>query len=494
MNLATTRGTRRQAPTTTEFDPTTVPVFPVLTVEVLDNELLVNGRIEPIPAGTATTDAAVAAAAAAIARRGLDHCRVSAVVDGTAYPLVVGADGSRHDLSTPARTRGRAATSRTGRTPRAWVLPVAVMVLALVTAGVVVATVHQFRSSTQPTAAVAEPAPSPTELPVLPPDGWSTRATWSVPLASLTRTAVVTHDGIVLAVTADDRLTAHDAATGVALSRGKLDGAFKAGPVLTRVDDQQVVAAVTSRHLYWWPDARNLADVRQVALTSRAQVSFAGSSPLVTLPGQHAATVVAGQLSDRTIPAGAQAIRADGPTVTALDAVGRLWRLSKSEPYVPAPTSALKAPQRGQVPTLLGSTGSYLMVGWRPVAGGTSGSLAIVNLAGQTVATHTTAALRAGDDWVAGSRAAVAAGHAFTASSPRIVPISDTTWRSVRIVNDTIYGTTGGRDSATLDPDSGKVVRQQNPTAAAPLAADTDHAYVAADTPDGPVLYALQHN
>ncbi len=92
MNLATTRATRRPAQTTTEFDPTTVPVFPVLTVEVLDHELLVDGRIEPIPAGTAATDAAVAAAAAAIARRGLDHCRVSTVVHPRADERPLSAD------------------------------------------------------------------------------------------------------------------------------------------------------------------------------------------------------------------------------------------------------------------------------------------------------------------------------------------------------------------------------------------------------------------
>lgn len=496
MAITTKRRTSEPASTTTDLDPTTVPVFPVVTVEVLDgHELLVDGRIQPIPANTTATDAAVDAAAHAIERRGLDHCRVSAVVDGTAYPLVVGADGSRYDLSVPSRSRGRrSGRGRPGHTTRAWVLPVAVMVLALVTAGVVVATVHQFRSGTQPTTAAAEPAPSPTELPVLPPDGWSTRATWSVPLGSLTRTAVVAHDGIVLAVTADDRLTAHDAATGVALSRAKLDGAIKTGPVLTTVDDQPVVAVVTSRHLYWWPDARTLADPRKVALTPRAEVSFGGASPLVTLPGQHAAAVVAGTLSDRTIPAGAQAIRADGPIVTAIDSVGHLWRLDTPQPYVPDPRSTLTAPRRGLVPTLLGSTGSYLMISWRPAAGGTTGILSIANLAGQTVTTRTAATLRAGDDWVAAPTAAVAAGHVFTASSPRITPIADTTWRSLRIVNETIYGTTGGRTSATLDVSTGKVVPQKNPTAAAPLAADTSHAYVAADTPDGPVLYALQHN
>ena len=472
------------------FDPTTVPVFPVLTVEVADGELLVDGRVETIPSGVSATDAAVEAAAEAVRRRGLDYCRVSAIVGGVAYPLVVGADGSRHDLSTPTRAR----RSPNGTTPRAWVLPVAVMVFALVAAGVVVATVHQFRGQGRPAPVAAAPSPSPTELPVLPPDGWSTHASWAVPLASLDRAAVLVYDGAVLAVTDDDALTSHDALTGVILSTGNIQGALKAGPVVTTIDGAVVIAVATSRHLYWWPAVRNLADAQRVELEPSAQVSFAGTGPLITLPGQHAATIVAGVLSDRTVPAGAVAIRADGPAVTAVDTAGHLWRLPDTQPHVPAPVATLRPPKRGQLPTLLGSAGAYLMLSWRSESGAATGTLTMVNLSGKTVARRDVPALKGGDAWTAGTTAAVAAGHTFLLQTPRVVPIADPTWRSIRVVGGTIYGTTHGGDSAILTAGTGKVQVQRSVEATAPLAMSADRAFVAANTPDGPVLYALQRN
>lgn len=488
------RRNRKHAAEPTGFDPTTVPVFPVLTVEIIeDRELLVDGRVETVPLDTSSTDAAVAAAAGAVRRRGLDHCRVSAIVNGTTYPLVVGADGTRYDVSAPLRQRSKSGRARTTAGGRAWVVPVAVMIFAVVAAGVVVATVNQFRSNAQPTSATAAPAPSPTELPVLPPDGWSTHATWAVPVASINRSAVLAHEGSVFAVTGNGTLTAHDASTGAATSQARFDGALKAGPLLTTIDKQTVVAVATSRYLYWWPDPRNLADVRRVSLIPRAEVSFAGASPLVTLPGQHAAAIVGGALSDRTIPAGAQAVRADNGSVLALDATGHLWRLDQAQPHVPEPQATLQPPRKGQVPTLLGSTALHLAVSWRD-ASGSAGSLSIVNLQGETVASRGVPTVKNGSDWTSGPATAVAAGHVFTFQSPQIVPVTDPSWRNLRIVNETIYGTAGGRNSAVLDAKSGKVRLQANAAAVIPLAADSDHAYVGADTPDGPVLYALERN
>lgn len=471
-----------------DFDPAQVPVFPVITVEVVEQrQLLVDGRTEQVPDDQSVTDAAVAAAAAAIRRRGFEHCRVAAVLDGITYPMVVGADGSRYDTAIATTRRQR--NQGRGADGRGWVVPVAVMVLASITAMVAVVTFNQFQGRPQATPApVAQPGP--TELPVLPPDGWSTHAAWAVPSASSPKTRVLPLEGRVLAVAASGELTAFDAATGIAVWHTELPGGNAvAGPVRTLVDGVESVAVVTTRHLLWWP-ADELAPgvVSRVELPERAEVTFSGASPLVTLPDQHAAVIDAGQLSDRVIPAGATGIRADGRTVTALDGRGRLWRISGPAPRVPDPTVTLRAPRRGQEPTLLGVAGDYLVIGWRSRSG-VDADLAVTTSVGQAVASRRVPGL--GDrTWHADHHTATVAGHLIEFRSLRITAITDSAWRTATVVNGVPYGTSRGV-SATLNSD-GEPEAAVEPDAVPPAGVDAHHAYVLAEAGDRRVLYALE--
>ncbi len=109
-----------------------------------------------------------------------------------------------------------------------------------------------------------------------------------------------------------------------------------------------MVTAATSDGLDWWGmDGAHTSG--SVSIPAVATVSFAGSSPLVTEPGQRAATITDGHLAERAVPAGAVALGATGDTVVAANSVGQVWRLGTATAETPpspvtVPTPAGAAP------------------------------------------------------------------------------------------------------------------------------------------------------
>jgi len=153
---------------------------------------------------------------------------------------------------------------------------------------------------------------------------------------------LVAGDGTIITVTGDAGspvLAVLDPATGApvwttALPRDASTATSTSGVHLSGIDGHQVVAARTSDGLDWWGmDGAHTSG--SVSIPAGATVSFAGASPLVSVPGQRAATVPDGRLVDRAVPAGAVALGATGDTVVAANSVGQVWRLGAATAETP---------------------------------------------------------------------------------------------------------------------------------------------------------------
>jgi len=126
---------------------------------------------------------------------------------------------------------------------------------------------------------------------------------------------------------------------------------------LSEIDAHPVVAAATSDGLDWWGmDGAHTSG--SVSIPAGATVSFAGTSPLVTEPGQRAATISGGHLVDRAVPAGAVALGATGDTVVAANSVGQVWRLGVATAETPpAPVTVPTPAGAGPLTSIAGYAG-----------------------------------------------------------------------------------------------------------------------------------------
>jgi len=87
-------------------------------------------------------------------------------------------------------------------------------------------------------------------------------------------------------------------------------------------------------------------------------VSYAGQSPLVSEPGQRAATITTGHLVQRAVPAGSVALGATGTTIVAANSVGQVWRLGVATAEAPPPPVTVPAPAgAGALASITGYTG-----------------------------------------------------------------------------------------------------------------------------------------
>ncbi|PTT16764.1 hypothetical protein DBR36_12230, partial [Microbacterium sp. HMWF026] len=135
-----------------QFDPTTVPAFPVLTLAMEGEQLVtLNGLPVDVPEGSTPTEAGVAAAAQQAAQLGLHAVRVRAVVDDTEHRMVVTADGTAHELAMPAPETEQ----KRSRLPLLLALGLAVVIVV----GGTVATLAVVLQSAPAPVATADPGP-----------------------------------------------------------------------------------------------------------------------------------------------------------------------------------------------------------------------------------------------------------------------------------------------------------------------------------------------
>lgn len=483
------------------FDPTKVPPFPVITVEVitgeLEHELLIDGRTQPVPEGESPTDAAVAAAARLIHDRGLRYSRVAGIIDGERYLFVVGADGSRHDLTAP----GTAAAPRSGFQKRlneskrlravVYMGGFGLMVVAVIIAVAVIFTTVTAPDAPEPEAA---PIPPPAELPVLPPEGYSSHAVWAQPVHDETAPVVDLDNGHAAIITADRTLAVIEPNTGQVQWEATLTHSWKAGPWRTVIDGQSVIAVQTTSSLDWWPangEATATPD-GSLPLDNSSELVLTGETPMVVLPDQQALIVTGNGGLRRTIPAGADPIRADGQTITATNPAGQVWRLDTDAVHTPDPVYTLHTPKKIKDPTwtVVGTGGPYLLatVASSDATAATDKAV-LYNLEDGTIADTAKAHARTGD-WYASPTLAASGNLLIDLTAGDIHTLNDDTqWNVQAVIGDVAYGTSGTAP-ATLSSDG--QLHAHPASSATPLHTSTDRAYVAyTDSQRQTWLYSL---
>jgi len=319
-----------------------VPTFPCPVVVLGAEHAEIDGK--PVPTGDSEQDPRAAATAVLVAQarrlrgqQGAIRATVRAADSEVVWQAIVTGDGELFD-ATPAPGAARSGWSR-------WRL---LAVGLAVTALLAVATVVVVASNRTPPPAVAAAAPppptgTPTPYPSLPPPGYGGQADWSAPIAAGS-VPVLTADGRIVTVTGtagSPVLAVLDPATGVPVWSAELPRAAAStssggGLHLSRIDGHPVVAVTASSTVDWWTlDGEHTAG--SVAIPSGASVSFAGDSPLVSEPGQRAATITTGHLVERAVPAGSVALGATGATIVAANSVGQVWRLGVGTADAPPP-------------------------------------------------------------------------------------------------------------------------------------------------------------
>jgi hypothetical protein len=352
--------------TDADFDPTTVPVYPVVPIELRQvgteptQRVYVNGRQIDVPADTSPKDAALAAAAAEAATQMGDAIRVHATTPtGETWRMIVHADGRAWDLpSTPAARR------------RPWLWPAiasaTVAVLAVGADAAVLANRDHGSTGAGVSAPQATPTPSgtPTELPVLPPEGWSSHARWSSPtLADPDAPVLVLPDRAVVAT--ESELVAMNTITGAIAWRSSLPaGGLSAGPAVAHLGDGPSIVAQSDDDLLWWP-TRGSTEPHRIPLPTGAELSTDGAAVLARVTDTKAAIIDGqGAVQDRVVPAGAQALagNVDG-TITAASDSGLWWHVDNAR--LAKDGTPLATPAKGANPLkVAGYAGHHLVMLW----------------------------------------------------------------------------------------------------------------------------------
>jgi len=340
-----------------------VPTFPCPVVVLGAEHAEIDGK--PVPTGDSEQDPRAAATAVLVAQarrlrgqQGAIRATVRAADSDVVWQAIVTGDGELFD-ATPAPGAARSGWGR-------WrLLAVGLAVTALLAVATVVV-VASNRTPPPAVAAAAPPPPSgtPTPYPSLPPPGYGGQADWSAPIAAGS-VPVLTADGRIVTVTGtagSPVLAVLDPATGAPVWSAELPRAAAStssggGLHLSRIDGHPVVAVTASSTVHWWAlDGEHTAG--SVSLPSGASVSFAGDSPLVSEPGQRAATITGGSLVERAVPAGSVALGATGATIVAANSVGQVWRLGAGTAEAPPPPVTVPTPAgAGAVASITGYTG-----------------------------------------------------------------------------------------------------------------------------------------
>lgn len=482
-----------------DFDPTAVPRYPVVVLEVAAANITsssddtytvrLNGQPITIPGedgADADLDevfaAAVTAAARFIAQRGWSAARVNAVgPDGQRWPIIIGARGERYDLTTAPATPRRPS----------WFFPT---VGALVAAAVAVAAVGIAvqPSATPPSTAppsIAAPTAQPAELPVLPPAGYTTHARWSHgPLAeaqslALGPTGVLTRS--------QDQLTLLDPDTGQPTWSTKIEGST-AGPWALPVDGVPAAVTVANNTLIWRPwDA--LDQPRTVTLQENTTTTVFPGGLLLTLPDQHAQLLTATGTTARIIPAGATAVGIDQGTLWASN--GRqLWRLTDDGPQTPAPLR-LSPPVAGAQPaagTPVWKAGRLLTLWKTADADNQAGRTyaALHDGTGKLIKAFAVTDTTLSQDSTGSPRYTLLSNrYVIDHSAARLITLPES-WQTTAVLDDQIFGTIGER-GARYTLTTSALVTSDTTADATPVGLTGSDALVVASLSTGPTLYRL---
>jgi hypothetical protein len=477
-----------------EFDPTTVPPFPVVTLDLRDDSsITVNGAPVDIGMDEPPTDAGIAAVAKIARDHGLEAIRVRATSPDGTHLMVVKADGTPYDITPPDT-----AAADSGKRRRVVVGGAAVLAMVLVAGGVgaVVLTTGSEPAVVAPTA--AQPPGYLANLPVLAPPGYGQKAAWSVPVQSRS-TPVLLEDGRVVVVDNDGNLAILDGATGSVTWRGNGGPTGQAGIHATTVENRPVLATAGSTALTLWPlDTDDTARVpgTSVDIGASGEVSYLGSAPLVTLSDQTIALLTEDGVKRVDVPVTSTAILATQDTAIAANAKSWWTIPTAGEPVkndLPGPRGV------DYDPTLItAADDTHLITVW-PTDDNATDLVNLIDLETNTIV----AAAKVPSGTVRDDTAPI---HSTTGTTltlggifidygeaPQIVAVDEVV--PAVIDGDTIYGTQDREPVvARLEGDSFEVTpftTLSTDDTTVPAAVVADYAYVVAEKVDSTLLYAL---
>lgn len=264
----TKQGTQQEP---TEFDPSVVPPYPVITLtgaDDPDNVTVDQQRFE----GEDAYDRALQACVARAAELG-GAVRVRGVAkDGTEWPLVVTADGELHELTPPSTGGEGEKLSR-----RRLLVGGGLLAGMIAVGGGSVGGFLVWRNAQQP-----PPAPPPPKfpgqganLPVVPPRGVNSRAQWAVVIdGSEERAVQLLPNGQLVLPSSDGRLVLVDAATGQLQWAGGMPSRVGSFDVL-ELDNATMLANYTQTGIDVW----DLADPN-VPAAHHVDLKYQTSTPL----------------------------------------------------------------------------------------------------------------------------------------------------------------------------------------------------------------------
>ncbi|MFB7800423.1 hypothetical protein [Isoptericola sp. NPDC056134] len=303
------------------FDPAKVPPFPVLGLELTtEGAVLLEGAPVDVDGDGPAVVAGVGAVVAWLVLHGVSAVRVRCTAPGEDGPhvelMVVDAQGGTHEL-------GDATAARRGPSRR--VLLGASVVLAAVAVGVpagLVLAAHGGDAGVDaPVEQVVSPVGAGANLPVPPPPGFSTVATWSVPVADGLQSFVLDADTIVVPA-ADGTWTARRAEDGAVEWIAK--GAYEqAAP--SRVQGRPVLAATSGGDLQAWAldlPGQSEIDPVDVPLPAQSSVKVDPMGVLVDLGDQTVMVDGPDGFVRRDVPVGATPVAATSRGVIAVSASG----------------------------------------------------------------------------------------------------------------------------------------------------------------------------
>lgn len=376
-------------PPVQEIDPGSVPGWPHPVVTARSDGIDIDGHTLPLPDGVdpqSTYARQLALKAVADSYAELNRpIRVRARdADGTGWDLVLAPDGAVAPIgeapveypggkATRRRSRpgkGRPAPGRNGqgaKTPdkRRGLVAVAVFAVAVIALGVTFFALTRQGSDTdaRPKHTSAS-TPPPANLPVSPPPGYGTRASWAVPYQESSRVAVTPAHKVAM-LNPDGDLEVRDAGTGVLEWSANLPFTAQGELHSTTIDGAPVLALGGLDSLVYWrlDDPEHV--LHQVKVPAGGTVSFLGPSPLITLPDQTAAYIGDGKAKLVDVPVGAKPVSATGSEVLAVNKAGKLWRLRDDHEVLPQPKQISRPDKHASVLRAVHIPNGMFLVAWQ---------------------------------------------------------------------------------------------------------------------------------
>lgn len=418
-----------------DFDPQSVPLYPMVRAEIretdegeyvgLVDDQIVSRNLDEEPVSTAVVAACARLAARRLGDMQAIRVRVQAP-EGGAFDCVVTATEDVYDLTDPELAAAVGGAGRKGGKKRAPIAtpdgldseggrgrphPLFLVIVAVPTAMILFFVWILFFANEGSEPAERGPlAAEPRQLPVVAPQGYSPVAAWAVdvdtPVGAEVHVAadderIYTVDGA-----ASDEIVAWDAETGVEAWRFEADHAVQAGPALTAIAGDQVIAVATSSELVTLsPETGDETGRWELDTQSASTVRMTATGPVVIGRSNTAQIVVGDELATRVMPAGATPV-APGPDGSLIAVSGQRVHMSRSA-TVAGEGSALQPVGEGvDEVTVVGWTGEQLLV----AHGSSTSPVNEVQLAGYSVPDEADGAWRR--VWLS---EAVASGAAVTA-------------------------------------------------------------------------------